>query len=927
MLLLLVLACAKHPSTDVSLPMDSLPWDPGVQHGTLKNGMAWYIEKGSYPAGRAELRLAVRTGAAQEDPDQYGAAHILEHMAFQGGAHFGPDELVHYLESVGMRFGPDTNAHTDMQSTVYELRVPSTDLAVIDKGLSWFQDVATSLTLGDAQLEHERSVVLEEWRRGQGVGQRYRAAVTPVLLPGTVYATHETIGTEASIRGMTREALQRYWETWYRPDAMAVIVAGDVDPAQVQALFDKELGGLPTRGKLRGAVPAAEITGPPRAVVFSDPELTATNVSVSRTFARKEEPTGANYRENLARGLILGVMNERLGERGIDPDAPFIGAGAFADRLDSATEESGLSAKAKSGRVADTLAALLEERERAVRYLPTAAERARAVQRSLAGFDEMLKNTASEDPAHRVEELIRNFLTGESVPGIELEARLSRAWLPALTDAELRAAAIALFPADGWCVEASSPANTSTQLPSLDALKQAAAGAAALTVSAPVDLPPPPPLVSAPPKPGAVTATRTIPEMDAVEWTLPNGAKVIVRPSTFKADEIRFKAISPGGFARDGLDDLVPGTTAVDLATRSGLGDLDLRTLARATAGTNFSVSPFLNQAYEGFTGRAVPADLETALAVMHQYVVAPRFAADGLARDKQSRSENLRDRLSDPDDVASDAMVDTLWQGNAWRRSWTVADLDHMDLARSQALYAEHFANIGDWTFVFVGSVDLATFKPMVETWLGSLPGTPGFAEPVGDDGARPVRGVHKQVIHAGQADKATVTLTFTGDYAASAEERVRFGGMIDALNLKLRAALREKEAGVYGVSASSDTWTQPWSGYRVDVSFTCDPARADALTAKVFEQITALRTAPLTDDTLDKVRSARLRSFETDVKSNSWWMGTIAHVVEDGDPVDLAKTYPTRVAMIQPDTVQAAAKHYLDLDNYVLVERLPAN
>jgi zinc protease len=922
-LLVLVLACTKHPSHDAVARDGSLPWDPGVARGTLANGLQWFVERAEYPAGRAELRLVVDAGAALETPEQYGAAHILEHLAFQGGAHFGPDELVAFMESIGMRFGPDANAGTTMQSTVYELRVPS-EPAVIERGFDWFQDIAGSLTLGEEQLEHEKKVVLEEWRRQQSAWSRLQIATNMRLFAGTVYATHLTIGDEQSIRAMTRESIEAFWQTWYRPESMAVVVAGDVDVAAIAALVERDMASLPTRGRERDPIVPAVTEGAPTALVFRDPELTQVDLTIEKATADREEPTFAHYRESLARNVILGVVGERLEDLMVDKESPLVGADAFRVRVDAATQVSGLETRVKDGRVSDAIAVLLQERERAARYPPTWPERQRAAKRFLSRMDQAVASAETEDPADRVDELIRHFLLGESVPGLALEAKMAHAWLPDLTSKELLAAARELFGGDGWFALLSAP--ESAEIVDEEELRRALESAPSWRVSKPRDLPPPPPLVPERPVPGAIVGTREIVELGATEWTLGNGARVMVRPSAVEPDEVLFQAMSRGGFAGEGIDALVPGTTAVPIAARSGVGALDNRDLGRVLNGTNFSLGPYLGRSYEGFTGRTVPADLEVFLQLLHERVVHPRFTDAAFSSEKLERTTYLSQRLSDPDEVADDALDRALYGDDPWRRPWTVEDLERMDLDRSKAIYATRFGNVGDWTFLIAGAVDLERLRPLVETWLASLPGTPGFQEPAGDDGVRPVRGVKEVVVRAGIAPRARVRLVFSGPWVSSAQERVLLTGMVDVLGVELRRALREKEAGVYGVSAEPSIWTQPWSGYRVEVAFTCDPARVDQLVDAVRSVIASLRSAPLENGTIADVRAARLEGFETDVVTNRWWLSTMEHVVDDGDPPDLAATYPARVAALTPASIHAAAERYLDLGNYVLVKQLPA-
>lgn len=910
-------ALAADPPTD-----GVIPFEPTIPHGTLPNGLTWYVERGTYPKARAELRLAVKAGAVNETKSEYGLAHLIEHMAFQGSEHFEANELISYMESIGMKFGADTNAYTNMNETVYKLAIPTDHHEALEKGLTWFADVSGALDFAPERMEHERSVVLEEWRRQRGARQRGEDARRPLLFAGTPYASHDTIGTDASIAALTVDQATAFWKKWYKPGSMAVAVAGDVDEVEAEALIAKAFGGLKP-----GKAPSPRTSAPNepalRVQVVSDAENRTTSVKVFTVLDRPVYTTYSQARANVAESVVVGTLGIRLAEASVLANAPFTNASPSMEEVSARLSSFWLYAQAKDGQVGPALDALLTARETMVRYGPTPGELARVRTLMNSMLDTMVSGAATEGPGPRVEELLRNFLTHEPVTGPVAEAARTREALGSLTPEELLAAAARMFPEDGMLIWVAGPKGAA--LPFEGELRLIAASVTTRDIPAPVDAAPPPDLMTTLPSPGRVVGTRELPGLAATLWTLSNGARVVVRPSLDKPDEVLFRAWSTGGMARYPAADVVPAKTAVDIALWSGLGGLDAVSLGRSLAGKQASANPFLDPGEEGLTGSAVPGDVETMLQLAHLRFAAPVFDASAVEVIRQRRAENLRHRLDDPGNVFSDRITDLIWGDAPWRRSWTVADLGAMSLERSEAIYRERFSNAADFVFAFAGAVDPATLRPMVERYIGSLPGTPVPAEPVGDDGARPARGVHTESLALGTAPRATVAIRFNGEIPYSPEARTALGGMGDALELRLRDAVREEEAGTYTIDVKTQIWARPWAGYEVSVQFDCDPRRREALTARVMAVLQSTRTIPLAADLVAKVREARLRKNETNIHKNSFWLDEIRHVFIDGEAEDVASTVTARIAEITPAAVMAMAQRTLDFNNYVEVDRAP--
>ncbi|HEX7024753.1 MAG TPA: pitrilysin family protein, partial [Gemmatimonadales bacterium] len=419
-----------------------LPIDPAVTTGRLPNGLRYYIRVNHRPAKRAELRLVVNAGSVLEDPDQRGMAHFVEHMAFNGTAHFRKQELVDYIESIGMRFGADLNAYTSFDETVYQLQVPTDSAHIVRRGFQILEDWAHGVTFDTTEIRKERGVVMEEWRLGRGAGQRMFDQQLPVLFRGSRYAERLPIGTPECIRSCSAAAIRRFYRDWYRPDLLAVVAVGDFDPRVILALIRRRFGGIARRPARRprtlAPVPAhrtAEVS------IATDPEATSTSVSVYVQRRPGARGTVAGWRTDLVENLAAGILNERLYELSQKPDPPFLGAGVGRQSLVRTSEAFSFGAGVPDSGVRRGLRAVLTELERAGRHGFTQPELDRMRLEYLRGLEQAYAERDKTESGGHASEYVEHFLTGVGIPGIAHEYQRARAVLPRVTRADLDAVA------------------------------------------------------------------------------------------------------------------------------------------------------------------------------------------------------------------------------------------------------------------------------------------------------------------------------------------------------------------------------------------------------------------------------------------------------------------------------------------------------
>ena len=934
--LLLVMACVKTPpqapvasveGSDLPGLEAELPFDPGVRHGVLENGLRWYIETNQEPADRAVIRLFVDAGSVLEDDKQLGLAHFVEHMAFNGSEHFAGNELIQYLESVGTKFGAHLNAHTSFDETVYKLEVPTDDPEVLEQAFVVFADWAQGLTFDPEEIEKERGVVLEEWRTRLGARGRITDATVPITFYDSPYAERLPIGTEESLRTFEHADLKRFYRDWYRPELMGFVIVGDVDADAVQAKIEQHLGGLVNpenpKERVRPSIPSHEEL---LVVVHPDPEVPRASVSLLAKHDAVEENTHGFYREGFVRRLAADMLNERFRDVSQQESPPFLYAAAGRQRLSPTEGAWSIYVSAEEDGIVSGFEAAMVEVERVIRHGFRPGEFQRAKARSQRSMETYFKEQDTTSSVSHAGELLRHLATGEPVPGVNYEYALSQRYLPEITLEECER-----FVREDWLSEAGRviqvimPEKEGLEVPTEEALTAVFGRVAEADITAPaaddvLDTP----LISTPLKPGEVVERSEIPELGLTDWRLSNGVRVLVKPTEFKADQIRFTGWSPGGYSLVSEELDVPARTSTRIRSRSGLGDFEAKALTKRLAGIKASAWLSLSMYGESASGSASVDDLETALQLVHLGFTAPRFDSLGFSLERMNRENSIRNRLTQPRQVMFDAFTETEWGAHPRRMPWTLETLEKMDLEASQAVFAERFADAADFSFLFVGNVDLETLEPLVSRYLGSLPAGEG-GEARGDDGARRVTGVHREVVHKGLDPQAQVRIRFHGPIEESWEARNQFRTMTNILGVLLREELREELGGVYGVGVSGNTAQHPEPTYTVTLSWGCDPERVDELKAAAFAVIEGMRDEPVLAKYVSDEQAKGLRSRQKQLEDNGFWLSAISSALSNGwDPLEILN-YDARVEAQSVDTVQAAAKQYLNLEQYIEVVLLP--
>ena len=925
-------AATKTRPRNAAVPRDSfalsapLPMDPAVRVGTLPNGLRYYIRRNAKPEQRAELRLVVNAGSILEDDDQQGLAHFIEHMAFNGTTHFAKNDIVKYLESIGVRFGADLNAYTGFDETVYILPVPTDSAGILERSLQFLGDVASGIRFDSADVVAERGVVLSEWRTGLGAGERLRTKQFPVIFRGSRYADRLPIGQPAVLERANPAPLKRFWRDWYRPELMAVIAVGDADPARLERLIRTTFGGLRRapkgRPRLSAPVPAHDST---LVSIATDPELTASSVGVLWKRPARPLRVVGDLRTELIDRIHNSLLNQRFSELALRPDAPFTGAGASSGGFVRGSEYASLDANAKEGKLLDALRALLVEAERVQRHGFLASELERARTATLRSYERAWTEREKTESEAYVDEYVDHFLAGEASPGIAFEYAAVQRLLPGITLADVNQVAQQRSGAANRVVTVTLPEKAGLRIPTEADVRAEFGRVVAAEIPAWTETVAEGPLVPNAPVGGRIVKETAVASIGITDWTLSNGVRVLVKPTDFTADQVLMTAWSPGGVSQVGDADAFRTSLVPSVIAQGGVGSFSAIDLRKKLTGKVASVQPVIGDLTEGLSGSASPKDLETLLQLTWLRVTAPR--ADSTAyRALLGQFENLlRNKDANPAAVFSDTVQLALANGHPRVRVLTLDMLKELDLERMLATYRDRFGDAGDFTFVFVGNVNLATFRPLVEQWLGALP-TTGRKEAARDVGPPLFTGTIERTVRKGIAPQSQTALLLAGRGPWSREETYRLTSLGELLEMRLLDRLREALGGTYSVSVNTGFSRALRQEWQLTISYGSAPAQADTMYAAVRQVLDSLRRVPPSAEEVERVREQQRRTLEVQRKQNGYWLNAIRSRVEYGDRLEgIGADDEGRIAGLSAEMLAAAARRYLGEENRARFVLLP--
>ncbi len=921
---LFLLCTAKAQNiNDLNTP---IPNDPNVRIGKLTNGLTYYIRKNSKPEKRAELRLVVNVGSTMENDEQQGLAHFCEHMAFNGTKHFKKNELVDYLESIGVKFGADLNAYTSFDETVYMLQIPTDSEKIFDKGLLVLEDWAHNLIFDSLEIEKERGVVIEEWRVRKGAGERMQRKYLPILFKNSRYAERLPIGKKEILESCKHETLKQFYHDWYRPDLQAVIVVGDIDVDKIEAKIKKQFSAIPKRENPK---PLQSFPMPDHKETLiakaTDKEASYTSVRIHYKHPREATITLADFRRNIIQSCYNGMFNQRLRELQKQANPPFVNAYSYYGNMVRTKNQYVSSATVKEDGIEKGLETIVEENERVKRFGFTSTELERQKKEILRYIEQQYNERDKTESENYVYDYVSNFLEKEPMASVEFNYEFYNKYVKGIMlDDVNQLAKQWVTNGENRVVVITAPEKKEATMPSDEKILSVMQTVLTKELKPYKDNVLDKPLLAKKPNGSKVIDEKQIKEIGVTQWKLANGVNVVMKPTDFKNDEVLFSAKSFGGGSLYPEKDDMSASYASSIINRSGVGQFDNIQLQKVLTGKIANVYSSIGEIDEGMSGSASPKDIETMMQLIYLYFTQPRKDSVAYLAFMDQQRGYVQNRSASPSAALWDTMDVTMSQYHPRRRPMSEALLKEIDLNKAFKIYKDRFADASDFTFFFVGNFSTDSIKPLIESYLGGLPSI-NRKETWKDIGVKAPKGVIAKTIRKGIEPKSSVSMQFTGDFQWNRKNVRDLNSLIRLLDIKLRESLREDKGKTYGVRCSGNPEHYPKEVYNASIYFGCAPENADSLVYAALKVIENIQQNGAEEKDILKIKEIMRRERQVALKENRFWLNTISSDYINKNNVLDVQDYDKYIDNLKSDDFKRTANQYFDMKNYAKFLLMP--
>lgn len=908
-----------------------LPVDPQVRYGKLENGLTYYIRHNAYPKNRAEFYIAQKVGSMQEDDSQSGLAHFLEHMAFNGSKNFpGRKGMLDYLETIGAKFGANVNAYTSFDNTVYNLSaIPVNREGVVDSCLLILHDWSGFITLEDAEIDKERSIIKEEWRTRGSAQMRIIEKQLPVLFKDSKYADRMPIGKMEIVENFKYQTLKDYYHKWYRPDLQGIIVVGDIDADAVEAKIKTMFADIP-----KPVDPAERIYYPvpdndnPLVSVVTDPE--AVNTLVTLYIKHDILPAEVNKSQaglivSFMKNLVSKMFADRLDEISQKADAPFAASTAF-DRefIVSKTKDAWTTiVLSKEGKIDASLASLVRENERVKRFGFTEAEVERAKASLLQNYENTYNNRNKQENSSYVDEYVRSFIDDEAIPGIEYEYDFIKKIAPMITAQAANQYLKEIFTGKNIVISVTGPEKDGAVYPSTEELLNVFNTVEAEDIKPYTETVSNEPLINQLPKAGKVVKEEKDTKMDATVWTLSNGMRVVVKKTDFKDDQIIMSSMAYGGASIVPDKDIYNASLADAVPYIGGIGNFSSTDLKKVLAGKSANVNTDISKWTQSINGSSTIKDMETLLQLTYLYFTAPRKDVDAYT----SLTDLIRDQLknvdADPATILSDSTNVAMYGNNIRTKNMKIKDLDNLDYDRIIEIYKEAFSNPGSFVFTFVGTIDEVVLKSLVEQYLASLPsGNKNATYKNVDFSLR--KGLYENSFDREMKNpKASVFNLYSGSLKRDQKTTMALSVLKQVLDMVYVETIREEEGGTYGVRSQVSIDRIPDGQTLIQMTYDTDPEKVSSLNPIIYRELKNIADNGPKEENFKKVKEYMVKQFQDDMKVNGYWNMILRTKYFYGE--DVYSDYMNILNSLTPDDIKTVTNNVLSQGNSIEVIMLP--
>ena len=926
--LLLVTASA----TTMAQEMPSIPTDPDVKVGKLDNGLTYYIRHNAWPEQRAEFYIAQRVGAIQENDDQRGLAHFLEHMCFNGTDNFKGNDIVKWCETVGVKFGRDLNAYTSIDQTVYNIsNVPTTREGIIDSCLLILHDWADGLLLEPEEIDKERGVIHEEWRMRTSAQMRMLERDLPRLYPNSKYGHRMPIGLMEVIDNFKPEVLRAYYEKWYRPDNQAIIVVGDVDVDKVEQKIKNLFAPIKMPANPAPVV-AEAVPDNQEAIIVVDKDKEMQYSIVQLMF--KSDPIPDEMKSNMQYLVIdylkdacMGMLNDRLTELAQKADCPYLQGGVEYDQylLSKTKDAFNISVLPKEGQTEAALKAAFIEARRAAQFGFTATEYQRYKQNFLSQLDKQYSNKDKRFNSQFVNEYVKNYLAKEPIPSLDDYYQVMKQVVPMLPLETINELMKNFFEDkdSNMVVLNMNQEKDGAVYPTEASLKKAIDEARATQLEAYVDNVKNEPLITKLPKAGKIVKEVAGKKFDYKELTLSNGAKVILKHTDLKKDQVILASEGFGGSSRYGEKDFANIKLFDDVIEASGLGNFSHTELEKALAGKIASASMALGTDRANITGSSTPNDVETMLQLVYLYFTNINKDRESYDNMMKTTELMLKNKLLQPEAVFSDSLTLTIQNHSKRFAPLAMDDLKNVDYDRILQMAKEQTSNAAAFTFTIIGNYDEATIRPLIEQYLASLPAQKKVVK--GKDVDEYFKGeVINNFKRKMETPKAIAVMVWLNDQMKYSLENVVRADMVgQILSMIYTEKIREEASAAYSVMAQAGMSRDDYRSIgQVLVYCPMKPEKGDVATKIMLDEVNNM-VKSVDAEKLNKVKEYMLKNIDDQAKTNNYWIRAIGRLRDYG--VDVYTDYKKTVEAQTSQTIAAFMQEFLKPGNRAEIIMLP--
>ena len=901
--------------------------DPNVKIGNLENGLTYYIRKNKKPENRVELRLVVNAGSILENDDQLGLAHFTEHMAFNGTKTFPKNELIDFLQKTGVKFGADINAYTSFDETVYMIQLPTDDSSLVEKGFQVLEDWAHQVTFDGKEIDKERGVIIEEWRLGLGAQDRMMKKFLPVILKNSRYANRIPIGKVEVLEQFRHETLRDFYYDWYRPDLQAIIVVGDINPDLAEARIREHFADLtnPEQPRTRESYSLPD-NDQPLIAITTDKEATQNVVVMFYKHPIKKVNTLGDFRETVMAELFTDLLNNRLNEISQQPSSAYVFANTSYGRFLTRTNDAYiLTALCKENQIGNSLETLLAENERVRRFGFTQTELDRQKEELISQYEKEAKEFDKTESATLTGQYVSHFLSEDPIPGAQKRFKYLKNVLPGITLENIDSLARQYVTDKNMAMVIMAPDKEGVQVPDTNEIKKIIADSRQAELQPYVDRFREEPLVPAELSGCVVTDQHENDELGFTEYTLSNGVKVVVKSTAFKNDEILVSAFSLGGSSLYPDEQFLSANFAASVIDQSGAGSFDNITLEKKLKGKNLRITPYISEVKEGFTGNVSPKDMETLLELIYLYFNGPRKDTTAYKAFVSQLENQVKFVKASPIMIFYDTLFKTAFPDD--KRLIiipTPEQIRKINLDEVYQIYTDRFADASDFTFFLVGNFEVDSIMPMILKYLGNLPSI-SRKESYRNVMPEFSKEVVNTTVFKGTDPQSMVGMVFSDRFDWTPQNNMYLSMLREWLSIRLLEVIREKLSGVYSPQVMLQTEQFPEANFYFGIMFGCSPKTTDKLTKAVFSEIKRIRKKGPVETDLGKVKETLIRTRETDLEKNGFWLARIESVYFNHDDPGLVKTFRDRVNAVTVQDMKEAANRYLNPERYIRVVLMP--